>query len=60
MNDSRTWRNTFNDDEQDIPKTFDEMAAVCRDVFSRLFVRPDLVSNQYVRRRQTRTKDVHK
>jgi hypothetical protein len=50
---------TFNDDEQDIPGTFDEMAAVRRHVYGRLFVRPDLVSNQYFWR-QTRTRSVHR
>ncbi len=54
---------TFNDDEQDIPEAFDEMAAVRRHVCSRLCVRPEfgvgLIADQYFWR-QSRTRSVHR
>jgi hypothetical protein len=47
MDHSRTVRKKPNDEDNDIQTTFDEMAAARRHVFGRLFVRPDLVRDQY-------------
>jgi len=52
---SRALEKTFNVDEQDIQRTFDEVAPVR----SPLFVKPDLGRKQYFWR-QTRTGNVHR